>query len=309
MLHAPGPDRRGECVRSAGHRAGSRQFRQGVQGAGLLRIPRRIRRRPHAEPGRAVQRRDQVRLFPRSCHGAGGRAHRHRPLRSGATLGGRGGGDVSAFEGRGRHEGSELFPLPARPGAAFALDVSAGAALQARGAQNRARPGAAGGGEEGFDRDLFHRRAAVSRIPAALSAGAPRRDPLARRRARAGHAPGSDVLHLGAAQGTGHRRGEGRRGSCRARGVVRGGQGRGGQRALRGAGARASGAVARPAHGGALPLDLGPGAAHALGVYGQTPLSFPRCALRNRAGGGGSRRARVRAAAVGAHAGPERGGV
>jgi len=39
--------------------------------------------------------------------------------------------------------------------------------------------------------------------------------------------------------------------------------------------ARASGAVARPAHGGALPLDLGPGATHALGVYGQTSLSVP----------------------------------
>ena len=75
--------------------------------------------------------------------------------------------------------------------------------------------------QEGFDRHLLHRRAALPRVPRALPAEAAGRDPPARRRARHRQARGPDVLHPGPARGPGHRRRQGRaarsRGSCAPR--------------------------------------------------------------------------------------------
>ena len=64
---------------------------------------------------------------------AGRRQDRHRPLRRRARVRWR----VPVAQGRGRHQGSELFPLSPEPGAVVEDAVPAGRPLQARGAQDR----------------------------------------------------------------------------------------------------------------------------------------------------------------------------
>ncbi len=81
-----------------------------------------------------------------------------------------------AAEGRRRDQGPELFPAPADAGAARAGAVSAGRRREARRACDRAARGHPDLGEEGLDRHLLHRRAAVSRFPRALSAARARSD-------------------------------------------------------------------------------------------------------------------------------------
>jgi hypothetical protein len=68
---------------------------------------------------------------------------------------------VPAAQGRGRHQGPELFPLPPQPGAAVEDAVPARRDLQARGAQDRRGRPACTWRQEGLDRHLLHRRAAV----------------------------------------------------------------------------------------------------------------------------------------------------
>ena len=72
-------------------------------------------------------------------------------------------------------QGPELLPAPPEPGAAGADAVPGRRAAQDRGAPHRRRDRPAEREEEGFDRHLLHRRAAVPRVP----------QPLPRQRARA----------------------------------------------------------------------------------------------------------------------------
>ena len=85
--------------------------------------------------------------------------------------------------------------------------------LQARRASHGRGGRPARGGEEGFDRHLLHRRAAVQGVPDALSAGAEGRDPRARLRARARRTRRHDLSHHRPAQGAAHRRHKGGQGA------------------------------------------------------------------------------------------------
>ena len=76
-LHvARGPGRCGERGRRHRHRAAGRQLRRGVSRTRVRAVPARVRGGPHAESGRPVQQRDQVRRVPRP------RARARRRLRS-----------------------------------------------------------------------------------------------------------------------------------------------------------------------------------------------------------------------------------
>jgi hypothetical protein len=94
--------------------------------------------------------------------------------------------------------------------------------------------------EEGFDRHLLHRRAALSRVPQSLhqqGAGADQGPDRAGDR----QTPGPVVLYAGPAPGPGHRRRQGKRRATRrrrARAMVRGAQGHREEHAVGGAGAR-----------------------------------------------------------------------
>ena len=174
-------------------------FAARVPRAGVRAFPARIRRRTHAEPGRALQQRDQVPRVPRSCARHGRRPHRDRPLRAGAP--GRRG--RRAAEGRRRDEGPELLPAPADAGATRAGAVSARGNRQARSARDRAPRRHPHLGQEGLDGHLLHRRAAVSRLPReAICRGRPGRSK--RRTARVvGRHHGLAYYTLGQRQGLG----------------------------------------------------------------------------------------------------------
>ena len=75
---------------------------------------------------------------------------------------------------------TRAFPPP-EPGAVVAHAVSPGRDPQDRGAPHRARDRPAQRGQEGFHRHLFHRRAAVPRVPESLSADRAGPDPDAGR--------------------------------------------------------------------------------------------------------------------------------
>ena len=75
---------------------------------------------------------------------------------------------LRAAQGPGRDQGPELLPAPAEPGAAVEDAVPGGRAAQDRGAPHRRRDRPAEREEEGFDRHLLHRRAAVPRVPQPL---------------------------------------------------------------------------------------------------------------------------------------------
>jgi hypothetical protein len=84
MTTAIAPRRRFQDARrvceAAGHGPASGQLRGAVSRASIRAFPARIRRGPHAESGRAVQSRNQVRRLP-GLHAASGRfLDRHRPL-------------------------------------------------------------------------------------------------------------------------------------------------------------------------------------------------------------------------------------
>ena len=143
-----------------------------------------------------------------------------------------------AAEGARRDEGPELLPAPADAGAAGAGAVSARSDREAGRARDRATRRHPDVGQEGLDRHLLHRRAAVSRFPRAVSAEVTGADRNARR--RGGRAPSrSRLLHARPAAGAGDRRDEGRQRPA----VVRRGQGPRAQCAHRRAGTRPSAAL------------------------------------------------------------------
>ena len=88
---------------------------------------------------------------------------------------------VRAAQGAGPGQGPELLPAPAEPGPAGADAVPGRRAAQDRGAAHRRRDRPAECEEEGLDRHLLHRRAAVPRVPEPL----PRRQRRARSRTNA----------------------------------------------------------------------------------------------------------------------------
>ena len=112
LLLAPGSDRCRRRRRCDRHRPRSGEFLRRVQRTGVCRFPARIPGRAHAESGRAVQLRDQVQGLPRPRPAARRREDRHRPLRPGARVPRR----MAVAQGRGRHQGPELFPVSPEPG-------------------------------------------------------------------------------------------------------------------------------------------------------------------------------------------------
>jgi hypothetical protein len=71
LLHPPGPDRCRRGLRHPRHRPRGGELLGRVQGARLQRVPARVPGRAHAQPRRAVQRRNQVQGLPRPRPGAG----------------------------------------------------------------------------------------------------------------------------------------------------------------------------------------------------------------------------------------------
>ena len=168
-----GPDRRGRGGRRDRHRARGGQLRRRVQGPRVRRVPARVLGRPHAQPRRAVQRRDQVQGVPRPCDAPGRGEDRHRALRAGRRArtaasscckGADAAKDQSYFLHRLNQEqlSRALFPV--------------GELKKTRGAAHRARGRAAQPRQEGLDRHLLHRRAAVPRVPEPLPAEGARAD-------------------------------------------------------------------------------------------------------------------------------------
>ena len=178
LLHAPGPDRLRRGRRRDRHRSGGGEFRRRVQGARVREFLAEYSagRTPNPDVLCNAEIKFKAFLDHALALGAGRIATGHyaQVRRAGRPL--------RAAQGRGREQGPELFPAPPRPGAARAHDVSAGAAEEDRGAPHREGGGAAGARQEGFDRHLFHRRAAVPRVPQPLPA-AQARDRYARPRA------------------------------------------------------------------------------------------------------------------------------
>ena len=87
-------------------------------------------------------------------------------------------GSLRAAEGPGPGQGPELLPAPPEPGAAVEDAVPGRRAAEDRGAPHRRRDRPAEREEEGLDRHLLHRRAAVPRVPQPLP------EPRTRRRSR-----------------------------------------------------------------------------------------------------------------------------
>ncbi len=129
--------------------------------------------RPHAEPRRPVQCRDQVQGVSRPRDQAGRRPHRHRTLRAGP----RARRQVRAAARRRSEQGPELLPAPAEPGAARAHAVPDRRPDQAPGARDRTRDRLAECRKARLHRHLLHRRAAVPRVPQPLPADAAGTDP------------------------------------------------------------------------------------------------------------------------------------
>ena len=96
----------------------------------------------------------------------GAREDRHRPLRAGSLTQPQ--AKSRAAQGAGPGQGPELLPAPPEPGAAVEDAVPGRRAAQDRGAAHRRRDRPAQREEEGFDRHLLHRRAAVPRFPEPL---------------------------------------------------------------------------------------------------------------------------------------------
>ena len=129
--------------------------------------------------------------------------HRDRPLRARARRGGR--RASSCCKAARREQGPELLPASADAAAAGARAVSAGRDRQARGARDRAARGHSDLREEGLDRHLLHRRAAVPRLSRALPAAHAGTDGDAGRRVVGEH-QGLAYYTLGQRQGLAHRR-------------------------------------------------------------------------------------------------------
>ena len=164
---------------------------------------------------------------------AGRRAHRDRALRAGA----RARRHASSCCGPRPGQGPELLPAPAEPGAARRGRCSRSGDLhktEVRRIADETRP--AEREEEGLDRHLLHRRAAVPRVPEPLPADAARADPRRPRAAWSASTSAWRSTRWASARASGSAaRSEGAR-----RAVVRRAQGHGDEHAVGGAGARPS---------------------------------------------------------------------
>jgi tRNA-specific 2-thiouridylase len=211
------------------------------------------------------------------------RPYRHRSLRRRARVPGR----LAVAQGRGRHQGPELFPASPAPAAPGEDTVPARRPVQARGSPDGRRGRPACGTEEGLDRHLLHRRATVQGVPDALSAAEEGRDSRPRRRPSCSASTTASPTTP----------------SASARGCTSAAS-----RAARAATAATTTPGSWPGkdivnnvlyvvQGHAHPALLSRGAdrprsvlgvrraaAHALGVYGQDALPAGRCALRDRVG-------------------------
>ena len=180
-------------------------FAAEYQGARVRRVPARVLGRPHAQPGRAVQCRDQVQGVPRPCAAAGRDAHRDRPLRARAPSRGRPAASCCAALDPGKDQSYFLHRLDQQQ-LSRALFPLGGTCTSREVRRDRRRDRPAQRGQEGFDRHLLHRRAAVPRVP---RRGTCRPGP-GRSSTTDGHVVGEHVglavLHAGPAQGHRHRR-------------------------------------------------------------------------------------------------------
>ena len=197
------------------HRDRARQLRRRVQGPRVRRVPARVPGRPHAEPRRAVQRRDQVQGLPRP-RGRGSAPRRSRPATTRGCARRR--ADASSCSRASTGEGPELLPAPAEPGAAGADAVPDRRAARrprcaaspprsaCRTRRRRTRPASA---SSASGRSASSSTATSPTTPGPIE-GRPR--PHGRRARR------PVVLHARPAQGHRHRRREGaRRGARRQR--------------------------------------------------------------------------------------------
>ena len=166
LLVQRGLRRRGGRGRRDRHRDRARELRGRVQGPRLRRVPARVPGRPHAQPRRAVQRRDQVQGIPRSRHAAG-RARRSQPVITRGSANARGSSNCSRAWTAPRTRAISCTASNQAQLAAKTL-FPGGRAAQDRGAARRRGDRPAQREEEGFDRHLLHRRAALPRVPQPL---------------------------------------------------------------------------------------------------------------------------------------------
>ena len=185
-------------LRGARHPAAHGQFRRRVPRAGVRALPRRAARRPHAEPGRRLQSRDQVRRLLRARRaGSAPAGSRPATTRGSATVDGR----PRLLRAADRDKDQTYF-LHAVPGALLARTLfPIGDLTKAEVRRIAARAGAAGARQARQHGHLLHRRAAVraSSWPATCPA---RPGPIETDgRPRARRAPRPDVLHARPAPG------------------------------------------------------------------------------------------------------------
>ena len=168
-------------------------FAERVSRARVRVLPHRISRRPHAQPRRALQSRNQVRHLPRLCRAARRRALRHRPLRAPRA---RPAKDRCCSRRATRTRTSPTSCTPSRasisPASCFPLGELTKTEVRALARE----AGLAGVRQARQHRHLFHRRAAVPRIPRAIHPDHARRHRHRTRRAR-WTPPRAGVLHAG----------------------------------------------------------------------------------------------------------------
>ena len=176
---AAGLPGRAQRLRAARHSAAQGELRGRVSRARVRVLSRGVSRRPHAEPRRAVQSRDQVRRLLRLRATARRRVGRDRPLRARRARR-RASRDCCKGVDPSKDQSYFLHAMPAA--GARAHVVSDRRAAQDRRAPHGARADAAGVRQEGQHRHLLHRRATVRRVPVAAICP---RSPATSRRSRA----------------------------------------------------------------------------------------------------------------------------
>jgi hypothetical protein len=134
--------------------------------------------RPHAQPRRAVQRRDQVQGLPRPRDAPGRRAwiatgHYARVRRVPTRT--RPGVRHELLKGLDASKDQSYFLHRSERRPSWRARCSRWASCQDRGAPHRRRASGCRTREEGLDRHLLHRRAAVPRVPEPLPADRPAR--------------------------------------------------------------------------------------------------------------------------------------
>ncbi len=218
-------------------------------------------------------------------------------------------GSFELHRGSGSLEGSKLFPASPQPGATLAGVVPAGGPEKDRGTEDRRRGRPAEPRQEGLDRHLLHRRAAVPRVPRQVPAARARRH-----RDAPGDAPRQPhrarLLHHRPEEGhRRRRRGRGKCGrKCRGR-LVRGAEGSGLQLADRGAGPRPPAAHEALAERAGCQLGRRRCAPAGFGPLREDALSPGRFRLRGDPLGRRRYRGGIRPAAVGGDARPVGGAL